>query len=572
MVIVNRMIGHYGAIYTRDSLQPDYDAPNLFVSGPPGAGKTHMVKSLVDISDIMKVGDVVRGAYMGIAGVNVGGSSLCSLMDIPIGQSGKEQLLRPWRAEKLDDFKRMYDVRKISCFVIDEISTTMAYILANVHQRLMEATGVKKLFGGVAMLLVGDYDQMPPAVGESIPATVMKLERSKMWRGRFGHANRDLVTGASAAGARIFKMAEHIKLSTQHRSIDERQTALINKMREEQKVTKEDLREMYPLLGEGPDGDKAFQHATVIVTGNYERRLINDCQSERFARCNNTVIVRWPRKLKDWMGGPTTAAGVQHAIDNNACFWETFLCNALGYLNVNVNTKIEMANGTLVRYHSLSFLKEADLAIFNRMVNGARAGDTVTLNDPPDIINVELFPDVEGQSDDELKKNRESRQKWKWGTVPNSDGKIIVPVSRHNSRCIKKMSELVRPSARPVRYSPSRAYLQDHFPLELGFAITIYKVQGRTIYKIIVALSKHPEEKLRFIFEGVYTALSRIRKSEDMRLLLTNKDWNTLDYIASLEKDPEITQFFKGYPDSPNTFVRWDPGLAGVGASPENNS
>ena len=91
------------------------------------------------------------------------------------------------------------------------------------------------------------------------------------------------------------------------------------------------------------------------------------------------------------------------------------------------------------------------------------------------------------------------------------------------------------------------------------------------MYKIIVALSKHPEEKLRFIFEGVYTALSRIRKSEDMRLLLTNKDWNTLDYIASLEKDPDITQFFKGYPDSPNTFVRWDPGLAGVGATSENS-
>ena len=180
MVIVNRMISHYSAIYTRDSLQPGYDAPILFVSGPPGAGKTHMVKALVDISNIMNVGDVVRGAYMGIAGVNVGGSSLCSLMDIPVGQSGKEQLLRPWKTENLDDFKRMYDVRRISCFVIDEISTTMAYILANVHQRLMEATGVRKLFGGVAVLLVGDYDQMPPAVGESIPATIMKLKRSKM--------------------------------------------------------------------------------------------------------------------------------------------------------------------------------------------------------------------------------------------------------------------------------------------------------------------------------------------------------------------------------------------------------
>ena len=73
------------------------------------------------------------------------------------------------------------------------------------------------------------------------------------------------------------------------------------------------------------------------------------------------------------------------------------MCNALGYLNLNLNTKIGMANGTLIRYHSLSFLKNADLTIFNRLVNEARAGGTVTLTDPPDIINVELFPDVEGQ-------------------------------------------------------------------------------------------------------------------------------------------------------------------------------
>ena len=106
-VIVDRMIYHCGAMYTGKSLQCDYSAPFLFVSGPPGVGKTHMVKALVDISKILNVGDVVRGAYMGITGVNVRGSSLCSLMDIPTDQSGKEKLIRPWRLEKLDDFKRM---------------------------------------------------------------------------------------------------------------------------------------------------------------------------------------------------------------------------------------------------------------------------------------------------------------------------------------------------------------------------------------------------------------------------------------------------------------------------------
>ena len=68
-------------------------------------------------------------------------------------------------------------------------------------------------------------------------------------------------------------------------------------------------------------------------------------------------------------------------------------------------------------------------------------------------------------------------------------------------------------------------------------------------------------------WEDVYTAVSRMKKLNNIKLLLSNNKWNTLTYIASLEKDPDMTQFFKGYPDTPNTFVRWDPNLAGVGIS-----
>ena len=121
------------------------------------------------------------------------------------------------------------------------------------------------------------------------------------------------------------------------------------------------------------------------------------------------------------------------------------------------------------------------------------------------------------------------------------------------------------------KVQPQPRLFADHFPLELGFAITIHKVQGRTIVKIIVAISKHTEEKLRFIFEGVYTALSRVKEGKGIRLLLTNKDWSTINYISSLEKDQDITDFFKGYPDPPNAFIRWDPILARVRVSSDND-
>ena len=68
--------------------------------------------------------------------------------------------------------------------------------------------------------------------------------------------------------------------------------------------------------------------------------------------------------------------------------------------------------------------------------------------------------------------------------------------------------------------------------------------------------------------------MSRVKEGNDIRLLLTNKDWNTLDYLASLEKNPEVAQFFKGYPDLPNEFVRWDSTLTitEVGESTSSSS
>ena len=58
----------------------------------------------------------------------------------------------------------------------------------------------------------------------------------------------------------------------------------------------------------------------------------------------------------------------------------------------------------------------------------------------------------------------------------------------------------------------------------------------------------------------------------DIRLLLVNKDWSTLNYIATLQKNSDIAQFFKGYPDLPNKLVRWDASLTGVRTPEDNNS
>lgn len=58
--------------------------------------------------------------------------------------------------------------------------------------------------------------------------------------------------------------------------------------------------------------------------------------------------------------------------------------------------------------------------------------------------------------------------------------------------------------------------------------------------------------------------MTGVKEGNNTRLLLTKNKWDTLSYIASLEKYSEIAQFFKRYPDLLNTFIRWDLDLVGV--------
>ena len=107
----------------------------------------------------------------------------------------------------------------------------------------------------------------------------------------------------------------------------------------------------------------------------------------------------------------------------------------------------------------------------------------------------------------------------------------------------------------------------DHFPIELGFYITIPKAQGCTIHKLIASLSDHPCPFLRFCYEQIYTMISRITGRNDLRLLLQMSNRNTLQYISELKKDNYTTYYFDGYPSESNHIISyWNPKLAAKAA------
>ena len=103
----------------------------------------------------------------------------------------------------------------------------------------------------------------------------------------------------------------------------------------------------------------------------------------------------------------------------------------------------------------------------------------------------------------------------------------------------------------------------DHFPIEVGFCITIPRAQGRTIHKLIASLSEHPCPFLRFCYEQIYTLLSRITGRNDLRLLLQMSNRNTLQYISYLKMDNFTMYYFEGYPSESNHIISYcNPKLA----------
>ena len=90
--------------------------------------------------------------------------------------------------------------------------------------------------------------------------------------------------------------------------------------------------------------------------------------------------------------------------------------------------------------------------------------------------------------------------------------------------------------------------------LELAFVITFWKIQGRTIPKIILALNKRPF-KPHMTYTMLLVALARVCKGDDIRILPLLEE-NGLDYLMKLKYDEDLEIWMAGF--DPNTRL-WDP-------------
>jgi len=132
---------------------------NVFLSGEPGSGKTHTIREYVRYLRDRGIEPAIT-ASTGIAATHIGGMTIHSWSGI-----GIKNYLDKYSLDRIASTEHVVKrVRKTNVLIIDEVSMLPARTLTMVNQVLREIKQVPETFGGMQVVFVGDFFQLPPII------------------------------------------------------------------------------------------------------------------------------------------------------------------------------------------------------------------------------------------------------------------------------------------------------------------------------------------------------------------------------------------------------------------------
>ncbi len=130
---------------------------NVFLTGGPGAGKTYVLNEYIEYLNDHGV-EIAVTAPTGIAASHIGGMTLHSFFGVGIRES-----LSQYDIENLTEKKYLWDrMKNLKVLVIDEISMLSPELFASIDALLRAFKFSVKPFGGIQVILTGDFFQLPP--------------------------------------------------------------------------------------------------------------------------------------------------------------------------------------------------------------------------------------------------------------------------------------------------------------------------------------------------------------------------------------------------------------------------
>ncbi|WP_105243925.1 AAA family ATPase [Psychrobacter sp. Marseille-P5312] len=436
---------------------------NVFLTGSAGSGKTYTLNQYIDYLRARRV-PVAVTASTGIAATHMSGTTIHSWSGIGIKDELTERdLSNLSRKQFLAD-----RLKETAVLIIDEISMLHAKQLNLVNQVLKHVRKNDSAFGGIQVVVAGDFFQLPPI-------------------GSKGESNREKFAFMSEAW---LDAKFHIcYLSEQHRQVSEAANGgldlddILNQIRR-QEVTFEAIAALEATFDQNVDINR-----TRLYTHNLNVNKIND---KELAALDGEM-----------MRFEATSMGDSKLVDT---------------LKKTVRTQDEL---TLKVGAKVMFIKNnTELGVSNGTM-GELVGFTAVKIDDGKGNSEALIEEVEADDDEETAKKTDTSDKQTAKTKKPTTQKM--PVVRLNSgrEVVAETEEwIIEDETGDVLASYSQV------PLCLAWAITIHKSQGMTLEAAEIDLSRTFE-----LGQG-YVALSRLKSLAGLQLLGMNEMSLQLDPLA----------------------------------------
>ncbi|PIQ62062.1 MAG: hypothetical protein COV99_07285 [Bacteroidetes bacterium CG12_big_fil_rev_8_21_14_0_65_60_17] len=193
---------------------------NVFLTGAPGSGKTHTIGAFIDWLRLQGRTPGIT-ASTGIAATHLGGMTIHSWSGI-----GVKETLSPADRRGLAKTRRLVErAQRTDVLIIDEVSMLSSGTLQAVNEACKTLRDNKKPFGGLQIVLVGDFFQLPP-VRRRDPAEVARPDL-------FGSAGGDTTIFAFSSPAWHEADLQVCYLTEQHRHSDRNYLGILSSIRDE---------------------------------------------------------------------------------------------------------------------------------------------------------------------------------------------------------------------------------------------------------------------------------------------------------------------------------------------------
>ena len=449
---------------------------NVFLTGSAGSGKTYTLNQYIDYLRARRV-PVAVTASTGIAATHMNGTTIHSWSGIGIkDELSDRDLTNLSRKQFLAD--RLKDT---AVLVIDEISMLHAKQINLVSQVLKHVRKNDKAFGGIQVVVAGDFFQLPPI-------------------GSKGESNREKFAFMSEAW---LDAKFHIcYLSEQHRQVSDAANGgldlddILNQIRR-QEVTFESIAALEATYDQNVDikRTRLYTHNLNVNKINDKELAALDGEMMRFEATStgDSKLVETLKKTVRTQDDLTLKVGSKVMFIKN-------------------NTELGVSNGTMGELIGFAAVK----------IDDSKDGNDVLIEDDDIDSGSDSDEDV-ADARDNTKANKSAAKKDKEKPKTKKPTTQKMPVVRLNS-------------GREVIAEPEEWIIEDEtgevlasyeqVPLCLAWAITIHKSQGMTLDAAEIDLSRTFE-----LGQG-YVALSRLKSLAGLQLLGMNDMSLQLDPLA----------------------------------------